>query len=106
NMSREFSIGAATKERAIGNKAASGAKTIPPFLPGQFAINVDVNAVVANRIGQHARGTAGRRRNTNPAIEQLMVNALRPEAVATRAWEIVCIARFTPRFAMYIPERC
>ena len=58
NVARQFSVDQGTQQRAVGDNNLSGAKPGPPFVPGQLAIDMNINSVVADRIGQHARRAA------------------------------------------------
>ena len=61
---------------------------------------MDVDAIVAHGIGQDSGGTAGRRRNPQAAVEQLVVNRLRPQSVAVRFRKRQPVARLAPGFVV------
>src|SRR5258706_16004916 len=101
HLSRQFGIGSTTKQRAIGNEDLAAPQSIEPFFVAGCAADVDVEPVITHRIGQNAAGTAGRWRQTQATIEQVIVYRLRPEAVALRAWPLLAIASLAPRLVAH-----
>src|SRR5262249_33218341 len=56
NLTGQLAAGSATKQRPVGNKDPTGFKTVPPLLVAESPIQVNIHAVVAHRIREHARG--------------------------------------------------
>ena len=76
----------------------AGAETLPPFFVGEIAVDVDVHAIVADRIRGDARAAAGAGRNAQAAFEQLEIDVLRPERIAVRIGIVDLVARFAAGF--------
>src|SRR5437763_3737488 len=72
------------QQRAVGHEDLAAPQVLPPFVPCQLPLAVNIDAVVADRIWQHSRRAAGGGRYSQAAIEKLIVNMLRPAAVALR----------------------
>ena len=57
-------------------RTTSPRQTAPPVFVRERSVEVDVDPVVADRVGQHPRSRAGRRGNAKTAVEQPIVESL------------------------------
>src|SRR6185436_18953000 len=62
----------------------------------ELLAEINIDAIVADRIRQHAGSAAGRWGNANAAIENVVVNLLRPITIASRRRQALNIPRPAP----------
>src|SRR5262249_22779644 len=84
------------EDRAVGDEGPARAQALPEAVPGERPVEVDVHAVVADGVGEDARGGAGGGREPEAAVEEPVVDLLRVEAVPARAGELLAPSRPAP----------
>ena len=82
HVARQLTIDARPQQWAVGHDDATRTQSFPPRIVRQSTATVHIDAVVADRIVQHSRRTAGGRGDANTAVENVIVDVLRPIARA------------------------
>ena len=100
HIAGRVTLDAWTKQRPVRDKHAAFLETLPPSLGCEFVAAVNIDTIRADGVVVRARSAARGRRDTEAAVEDMVVNRFGPAAVAGTTWILRLVARATLAFVI------